>query len=70
MMFEVSERFVEKMTLMDKIGTILHRDNKTFVAPLFPVVYIRRKLVRDFGSTYTDSYLCRASGSQIKILII
>ncbi|XP_039128959.1 monothiol glutaredoxin-S3-like [Dioscorea cayenensis subsp. rotundata] len=44
-MCEVSLGFAAKTTLMHNIGKILSGDDKTLVAPLFPVVYIGGKLV-------------------------
>ncbi|KAH7658155.1 Thioredoxin-like protein [Dioscorea alata] len=44
-MYEVSEEFVVRMTLMRNLGRTLKRDDKTLVAPLFPVIFIGGKLV-------------------------
>ncbi|KAM0944586.1 putative glutaredoxin-like, plant II, Thioredoxin-like superfamily [Dioscorea sansibarensis] len=44
-MCEISEGFAEKMTLMDKIAKILSGDDRTLVPPMFPLVFIRGKLV-------------------------
>ncbi|KAH7661234.1 Glutaredoxin and related proteins protein [Dioscorea alata] len=44
-MCQVSEEFAPKITLMHNIVKILSGDDKTLVAPLFPLVYIGGKLV-------------------------
>ena len=44
-MCEVSEGFADKMTLMDKIAKIRSGDDRTLVPPMFPLVFIRGKLV-------------------------
>ncbi|XP_039133804.1 monothiol glutaredoxin-S5-like [Dioscorea cayenensis subsp. rotundata] len=43
--YEVSEVFVARMTLIHNLGRILSKDDNTLVAPLFPVVFIVGKLV-------------------------
>ncbi|KAH7665995.1 Glutaredoxin and related proteins protein [Dioscorea alata] len=44
-MYEVSEEFVARMTLMHNLGRTLRGDYKTLVAPLFPAIFIGGKLV-------------------------
>ncbi|KAM0945038.1 putative glutaredoxin-like, plant II, Thioredoxin-like superfamily [Dioscorea sansibarensis] len=44
-MYEISEGFTEKMTLMDKIAKILSRDDRTLVPLVFPFMFIAGKLV-------------------------
>ncbi|KAH7666933.1 Glutaredoxin and related proteins protein [Dioscorea alata] len=44
-MYEVSEEFVARMTLMRNLGRTLRGDYKTLVAPLFPMIFIWGKLV-------------------------
>ncbi|KAH7685542.1 Glutaredoxin and related proteins protein [Dioscorea alata] len=39
-MYEVSEEFVARMTLMRNLGRTLRGDHKTLVAPLFPLIDI------------------------------
>ena len=52
-MCKISKRFAEKMTLMDKVAKILNKDDRTLVAPVFPLVFIGGKLVGDLDSLIT-----------------
>lgn len=42
---EINKGLVEKMALMDKIAKMLSGDGRTLASPLFPMVFIRAKLV-------------------------
>ncbi|XP_039117603.1 monothiol glutaredoxin-S3-like [Dioscorea cayenensis subsp. rotundata] len=44
-MYEVSERFISRMTLMCNVRRFLIGDDKTLVASLFPVVFTGGKFV-------------------------
>ncbi|KAH7681630.1 Glutaredoxin and related proteins protein [Dioscorea alata] len=44
-MYEVSEVFVARMTLIRNLGRILSENDKTLVAPMFLVVFIGGKLL-------------------------
>ncbi|XP_039135776.1 monothiol glutaredoxin-S3-like [Dioscorea cayenensis subsp. rotundata] len=44
-MYDVSEGFVARMMLMSNVRRILNGDDKTFVPPFFPMVFIRRELI-------------------------
>ena len=52
-MCKISERFGEKMALMDKIAKILIGDGRTLVPPVFPLVFIKGKLVGGLDSLIT-----------------
>ncbi|KAH7690444.1 Thioredoxin-like protein [Dioscorea alata] len=44
-MYEVSEEFVARMTLMRNLGKTLRGDYKTLLVPLFPAIFIGGKLI-------------------------
>ncbi|KAM0947426.1 putative glutaredoxin-like, plant II, Thioredoxin-like superfamily [Dioscorea sansibarensis] len=52
-MCEISKEFAKKMTLMENIAKILNGNDRTLVAPLFPLLFIGGKLVEGLDSLIT-----------------